>query len=621
MKVLDLHTGEEVTLPPRMAPGRYRLLAPAILNATVALNAGDVLWSDGGTRCDLQDAQSIHWSSAFEPISADQSSDWEMVDQDVLTVASLVDESSEVLPAPLMPNSLTDFADPSEFERTLELVLDGGHLHEISAHPRMSMRYDATVLPVSRTRRLASGALERLASRSEDWHRRTLGGVEPARLLAEVSEDEWAIYENIVFARLIDQAIRLISRHERKLAKRIERHKKALELSQAEDLHRRLCEKLCQLWGQAWDAKPQEVDDPLQTRLKELRTLSHRLRQLRFGHLYQAIARSARVPVALRNTNVLTHDPHYREMRHLWQMAYQGEFGSQIRPEEKIRQRMAQHTHYDTFVGLLARHALKDCRTLKPSGLPDEWRFAGAKLILQRPHPCEWQLRLDWSGRSNNVVKTLTFLAAWAGQSHWQESIGRLNTLHEHQAVYCHPIHAEVGVTETGEDGVLNPLQFYAVERIKHRIESWLYQQAFSLYPLEISSMPTRLQEDLCNKAPQAFVSHNKGLRIMNSAKNLDAIGLARVQEANVATLEKLSWGIELVDTLATCRVCGETTELKTNPRQSTLWASCVCGYEWGVRYRGQLREMVFRFKTQTNEDEVADFRRNGAWSQYQQAA
>jgi len=343
------------------------------------------------------------------------------------------------------------------------------------------------------------------------------------------------------------------------------------------------------------------------------------LRQLKFGPLYQAIPRSTQVSVVLKNTNVLTHDKHYREMREVWQLAHQGELSDQAKPEEKIRQRMAQHAHYDTFVGLLTRHALKECRTLKPSGSPDEWLFAGARLILQQPHPCEWQLRLDWSGRSSNAVKTLTFLAAWAGHSHWKESIERSHTLDEHQAVYCHPIDAEVGVTETGEDGVLNPLQFYAVERIKQRIESWLYQQAFSLYPLEIPSMPTRLREDLCNKAPQAFVPHNKGLRIVDSAKNLDAIGLARGQGANAATLEKLLWGIELVDTLATCRVCGETTALKTNPRQSTLWASCFCGYEWGVRYKDQLREMVFRFKRQTNEEGATDFRRNGAWSLCQQ--
>lgn len=615
MNVVDLHTGEVVMLPSRIAPGRYRLLAPVTLNATVELSAGDMLWSDGGTRCDLRDAQGNHMRNAFEAVSADQAEAWKLVDQGVLTVATRVSETPEGLPAPLMPNSLIRFAHPSMFEKALERVLVAGHLHEISAHPRMNMRYDTTVLPVSRARRLASGALERLASRSEDWHRRTLGGVEPARVLAEVSEDEWAIYENIVFARLIDQAIRVISRREQALALLIERQESALKLSQAEDLHYRLREKLCRLWGPSWDAKPQSADDPLHTRLNELRKLNQRFRQLRFGPLYQAIPRSVQVSVALKNTNVLTHDKHYREMREVWQLAHQGELSDQAKPEEKIRQRMAQHAHYDTFVGLLTRHALKECRTLKPSCPSDEWRFAGAKLTLQHLQPCEWLLTLEWSGRCSNVVKTLTFLAAWAGHSHWQESIERSHTLHEHQAVYCHPIQTEVSVTETGEDGVLNPLQFYAVERIKQRIESWLYQQAFSLYPLEIPSMPTRLREDLCNKAPQAFISHNKGLRIVDSAKNLNAIDLARGQGANAATLEKLSWGIELVDSLATCRVCGEITELKTNPRQSTLWASCVCGYEWGVRYRSQLREMVFRFKTQTNEEGAADFRRNGAWS------
>ena len=69
MKVFDLHTGEVVTLPPRMAPGRYRLLTPATLNAKVKLKIGDVLWSDGGMRCNLSDEQGKTWTSTFEPIS------------------------------------------------------------------------------------------------------------------------------------------------------------------------------------------------------------------------------------------------------------------------------------------------------------------------------------------------------------------------------------------------------------------------------------------------------------------------------------------------------------------------------------------------------------------------
>jgi len=174
MRVADLYTGEEVELPPHVAPGRYRVLEQLTLNSAVELQPGDVLWSDGGTRCDLQAATGSCLHLAFEPISTDEAASWELIDQGVMTVADLVREMPDELPAPLMPNSLKRFADPSKFEEALARVLGAGHLHEISARPRMNIRYDASVLPVSRARRLASGALERLASRSEEWHRRRL---------------------------------------------------------------------------------------------------------------------------------------------------------------------------------------------------------------------------------------------------------------------------------------------------------------------------------------------------------------------------------------------------------------------------------------------------------------
>lgn len=614
MKVFDLHTGEAMTLPSLMAPGRYRLLEAATLNATVALNVGDLLWSDGGTRCDLQDQKGVHWQSAFEPISADQADTWELVDQGVLTVAKLVENASDGLPAPLMPNSLTDFANPSAFEVELKRVLDAGHLHEISARPRMNMRYDSTVLPVSRARRLASGALERLASRSEDWHRRTLGGVEPARVLAEVSEDEWGIYENIVFARLVDQAIRLVSRRERALARLIERQSSALKLSQAKDLNYRLLEKLCQLWGQAWEVKPQSEDDPLHIRLQAVQKMAKRLRQLRFGVLYQAIPRTARVPIALKNTNVLTHDTHYREMAGLWQLAHQGERASSLKSDEKIRQRMAQHGYYAAFLGLLVRHALKASKILTPLAPPDAWQFAGTGLKLEQPHTCEWRLALAWPEKTRGSTKTLTFVAAWEGHSDWDAEAAGADAAAARQVVFCHPAQPTDEISPTGEDGVLNPLQFYAVERIKQRIESWLYRTALAAYPAVLPTLPTSLCEVLCQKAPQAFAPHHKGLSVVGPA-HVDVRGLAGQHGANDTTRDQLQAGVALVCTLATCRVCGNpATTFKPDANGKTFWAACSsCGHEWGVRVQNQRLSLTFRFKTGPNHDEEANFRRYGA--------
>lgn len=614
MKVLDLHTGETVDLPTRMAPGRYCLLSSATLNATVTLATGDVLWSDGGTRCDLLDAQGKTWQSAFESISADQADAWQLVDQGVLTVAKLVEAApqeavKEELPAPLMPSNLTDFANPSAFEVELQRVLDAGHLHEISAHPRMSMRYESSVLPVSRARRLASGALERLASRSEDWHRRTLGGVEPARVLAAVSEDDWGIYENIVFARLIDQAIRLVSRRERAVALLIERQSSALKLNQAEDLHYLLREKLCKLWGQAWETKPQQEDDPLHTRFNTLKKMGQRLRQLRFGSLYQAIPRAVHVSIALKNTNVLTHDPHYREMRALWQLAHQGEWGSHIQPEEKIRRRMAQHAHYATFLGLLLRHALADSKIITPTG-KNKWQFAGAELSLEKNGSCEWRLHLVWPEKNGGNAKTLTFVAAWAGDSSREPPVTAVNAAQVRQVIYCHPAQYADEMPPTGENGVLNPLQFYAVERIKQQIEGWLYKNAMAAYPVEIDAMPTQLRDDLCKKATQAFALHRNGLRVIGPVQSLDVLSLARQQGANDATLEKIKTGLDLAGTMAICRVCGtRAATFRPDIDRQTFWATCACGYEWGVNIKSNTRQMVFQFNSKS------DFRCHGAWA------
>jgi len=219
--------------------------------------------------------------------------------------------------------------------------------------------------------------------------------------LAEVSEDEWGIYENIVFTRLMDRSLQLLGWRERALAQLIERQDSAMKLSEAEDLDYRVRQELCRLWGQAWDAQPPEADDPLRKRLGELRDMSRRLRQLRFGPLYQAIARSARVPVALKNTNILMHDQHYREMREVWQLAHEGAVEThKIPPEDKIRRRMVQHQSYGVFVGLLIRHALKACKTLKGSvNNPNVWKFAGADLSLTQPHDCEWELQMTWPVR------------------------------------------------------------------------------------------------------------------------------------------------------------------------------------------------------------------------------
>lgn len=614
MKIYDLHSGKVIPeLPPRVEPGRYRLLEAATLNGVAELAVGDMLWSDGGTRCELQDAQGRCWRSAFMPISADESAAWELVDQGVMTVANLIKQAAaDALPAPLMPESLAQLAQPTDFEMELERVLQAGHLHEISVRPRMTMRYDAEILPVSRAKRVATGALMRLASRSEDWHRRTLSGIEPARVLAEVSEDEWGIYENIVFARLLDQALRLLARRQRELRRLLERQAAALNLNQSEDLNHRLRNSLCTLWGQAWTQESRS-HDLLQERLDTLKQLINCFKQLRFGPLYQAIARSARVPVALKSTNILLHDRHYRELRKVWQLAHKAETEVMAHPAEQIYQRIKQHRHHGAFVGLLIRHALAACKTLKREGTG--FKFGTATLHVKEIHATEWTLTLQIPGPH---TKTLTFAAAWSGIGHWETHC--LNTQDCRQLIYCHgPFSSDDAQRDpgTGEDGVLNPLQFYAVERVKVQIERWLYQDLVHRYPPTISSMPEILVAKLLEHDPGAFFRNGKGLSVLRSPMSpLSPNQLAvwsQASHANKTSQDQLVDALANAELRATCRACGVIATHSVRAERTNYWAECGCGrgYVWSItRPNGTGAQASFGFKN----TELVEFRTTGSW-------
>ena len=54
-------------------------------------------------------------------------------------------------------------------------------------------------------RKLNKKAPERLASHPEDWDGRSVLGVHPKVVLADVRKEEWHIYENRLAARLVDR--------------------------------------------------------------------------------------------------------------------------------------------------------------------------------------------------------------------------------------------------------------------------------------------------------------------------------------------------------------------------------------------------------------------------------
>lgn len=152
--------------------------------------------------------------------------------------------------SPLMPASIIDAKSHLQpFEERLLDVVKQGHLHHISLRPRLDLHYEDEVADIGRARRLAKGALVHLASHSECWQRQTLSGVIPKKVLARFSEDDYGIYENRVYARLLDKIERYLHGRLAELRGLQATLNQALRFYEAENVDYRLREEICRLWG------------------------------------------------------------------------------------------------------------------------------------------------------------------------------------------------------------------------------------------------------------------------------------------------------------------------------------------------------------------------------------
>lgn len=585
MRVFDLVAGCETDLPSEVESGRYCILLDTTLNDCIELGAGAILWSPGNSRCDLlARGGDVVESHTFVGFTAEQDDDQDLV---VRAVQAVIDEYEESgrhgRPSPVMPGKLKEQADLTALEQ--RLIKDVPHLFNIDRSPRMSMRYDAELTSTSRARRLASGALVRLASHSVDWNRRDFKGVSPKRLLAEVSEDELRIYENVVYARLLDRLCAHLRSRVRNLRTLEARRTDADEIANAESLDHRLRYRLCDLWGAAYpqDAESSSAGADV---LADLITLMKKITRLRLGRLYQSIPSGVKVPQVLRTTNVLLHDQNYKRLRPLWAMAHAAGSGQAKPGKLQVEVAERRYQQFRKYVSLLIEHALYSSKLLTHGTAPAEHAFGEWQLSCTESARGEFQLKL-MSG-SFGEGGPLTFAPVWRGQGEW------LSGGSERQVVFCH---APPSVTEdnlqwgTGEDAVLNPLQFYSVERVKARIEGWLIVRLATVYPMAVSPWPHASTQDLCAAFPGAFSVEGLGLCVLKPVPHQDhsrLSSLIREAKASDDAMLRMRAALQIAKLMSTCKVCGDVASpRKIQADRRAFKAVCECGFSWKWRFEG----------------------------------
>jgi Protein kinase domain len=257
--------------------------------------------------------------------------------------------------SPLAPGT-TERAELQPLER--EMIARITHLEAVFRRPRMLLRTEVEHMPVERARRMPARSSRYLAAHSEDWERRTLRSVRPKRLLANVTEDDLAIYENRVAVRLVEQLLRYLTRRLDELRRLEQFFIEADELQrQAQGSYWR-ARRVFTLIGESFNASGNQRRAALTRRA--LLSVRWRLLSLLDSPLYAAIPANAAVQRSLRSTNIFANDERYRHVATLWRAWVQHDWRPTPDPREILDTAQALCQNYEAYCGLLIARALSE---------------------------------------------------------------------------------------------------------------------------------------------------------------------------------------------------------------------------------------------------------------------
>ena len=186
--------------------------------------------------------------------------------------------------SPLAPG-LDETVKPHPLEDHIETEIE--HLAAVCRNPRTHIRRETERVLVARARRIARDAPAWLASHTEDWEHRTIAGIRPRRILADVREERWDLYENRVAVQLVDDLVAWLGRRiaeVRRIRDDVYARLEKVHGSASGTRHR--AHRIYTLWGEGWDNRSGEV---AQSTLKRLEDFFYQLRGLMDSPLYEHI--------------------------------------------------------------------------------------------------------------------------------------------------------------------------------------------------------------------------------------------------------------------------------------------------------------------------------------------
>ena len=538
---LDRLTGHELrALPETVAPGRYWADTTGLTLNGHTPNFSGILVGDEGQRCQLNDQV----RSFILPNQVDAASN-DLLFKAITTIDADFQQAGSLI-SPLMPAAIVDDQGHLQpFEERLLEVLREGHLHRISQRPRLDMHYEDEVTDIARARRLSKGALVHLASHSECWQRQTLSGVIPRKVMARFSKDDYGIYENRLYARLLDEADRYVRARLSTLGSLKATLEQAMEFYKSADIDHRLARAVCDIWGMTFDqSSTGKAFKILNENLHKLEILHKTICGLRQSGLYTLVDRNARVTSALHRTNILSHDPHYRHVATLWELLGKTHTGATVDAEERFKRNQNLAQAYSRYAGLVLRRALHPYLGGRDQGI-----WAGKTLQLRQKR-LEWELLIT---RASGEEVLLT-VVPWLTTDHAPEVEVPSNRYIAWPAIG----HNLQGDACLGQWVPLSPSDMYCEERFGLLVDQTLQRILLESYGRLLEKIPTvaisltkgtsALQVDLQTKTMQV--------------RDMLGDGLLSDLHAALNSANAIRLGSELLErnqelaTLQSCPVC-----------------------------------------------------------------
>lgn len=452
-----------------------------------------------------------------------------------------------------LPPEVSKNITPNELDIGIEEAFSNGVLFQINSSPRMSMRYDTELLPTSRVKRYANNYQAHLVAHSECWQQRTIVGIVPKKLMAKVSEDEVAIYENIVYARLIDNLFNYLTMYQLRLEEIVTFIGKFGTLDSGNKDHRYITQ-LTQDWGRAYedsDETMEQLQVQTESTLEKVKSSIRKLSQLRSDKLYQAIPRTANVPMELKQTNILVHDKNYRRAAKIWRMWLKNANIDRLSPQKLLEQKQRNFIQYQSYVDQTLRQVFVNLgwsltKASKGYKLSHDNTFG---LELEHSNKGEWRLV-----RKENLIARMVLLS-----EPLVEEISE-NELSTGELLICPENNT---VSENDDIIVISPIDLHGKEKLAGKLQQQILKVIISEYLTDFKvKLPTAIDELYQGKFDYSL--SDEELSIARKHANTDLYG-AIVTKRNISKY------------LKQCPVCSQQAHESNIQQSSESYFNASC--------------------------------------------